>query len=653
MTTRSKRNCASLVVGLLVLAGGTSAALAAPPNWVAPPETVAPDLGDEVATVIDNQGNAYAAWIGRDPDRHVFVSHRPAGGPWSAPVNATPDDLQRASSPQLAVNASGAVVLTWLRSVSSGGATPNFTVSARVKPAGTTSFGPVVPNGSPTGPIDGLDVVVDDAGTAYAAWRVNNSATPDTVQVRALVSGAWEGSGPFQAGTGVSGDPPSIATNGAGRVVVVHTDGFNVSWTSRLPGATSWANLTPLSLPGTQSSADVDLAPNGTAYFTWQTDTATVGTGSAIQGSTTISADAATSTGMSPRIGVDAGGNAHLVYAVDPGLGLCSAITHRTRSAAGVLSAETAFGFGGFHDVDVNANGDLTATWAPQATSIMLICNPPTSSAAIQRPAAGPFGQTVTFPNVGAPTGRTDAGGHINASANAVAAAIVDRLVGPFGTIRVAGFDNSVPALTGLSVPASAAPGQVVSMSVGVADNWLLGPTTTWNFGDGTTATGTSVTHAYGTAGTFTVTASHTDAVGFTATATAPVVVTSPATPGTQPGPQPTPKLASKAKVRVLFGAPTFRIRSLTLSKTTGARVSVRCLRGCKVRKAVSPKTANFNIASLFARKRLTLPGVIEVRVTKPSTIGTYFRFTMKGRKVSTRTCEISLAGKLTSCVGK
>jgi hypothetical protein len=99
---------------------------------------------------------------------------------------------------------------------------------------------------------------------------------------------------------------------------------------------------------------------------------------------------------------------------------------------------------------------------------------------------------------------------------------------GPF-ELRVRGFDAVAPALSSVTIPASAAVGAPAAFAASSFDAW--GPlTTTWSFGDGSSATGAAVAHAYARAGSFAATVTVTDAVGNAASRTGTVRVTTTTT---------------------------------------------------------------------------------------------------------------------------
>ncbi|MFL5818301.1 MAG: PKD domain-containing protein [Conexibacter sp.] len=97
--------------------------------------------------------------------------------------------------------------------------------------------------------------------------------------------------------------------------------------------------------------------------------------------------------------------------------------------------------------------------------------------------------------------------------------------------LHVRGYDATGPALSGVSISASATVGVPATFRAAPFDVW--GPlTTSWSFGDGATATGTRATHSYASAGTFTASVTSTDALGNAVTRSGTVQVSAAAAGG-------------------------------------------------------------------------------------------------------------------------
>lgn len=91
-------------------------------------------------------------------------------------------------------------------------------------------------------------------------------------------------------------------------------------------------------------------------------------------------------------------------------------------------------------------------------------------------------------------------------------------------------FDATAPTLGALQAPDALTAGVAGTFSTSALDDWST-PSIAWLFSDGATQSGPSVQHAFSTDGSFTATATATDAVGNTASAGRSVTVTPAPTP--------------------------------------------------------------------------------------------------------------------------
>jgi hypothetical protein len=102
--------------------------------------------------------------------------------------------------------------------------------------------------------------------------------------------------------------------------------------------------------------------------------------------------------------------------------------------------------------------------------------------------------------------------------------------------LNATAFDATAPTLGVLQAPDALTAGVAGNFTATALDDWST-PSISWLFGDGATQSGSSVQHAFAAAGSFTATATATDAVGNTAAGERTVTV-SPA-PSTSPGTSP------------------------------------------------------------------------------------------------------------------
>jgi hypothetical protein len=130
------------------------------------------------------------------------------------------------------------------------------------------------------------------------------------------------------------------------------------------------------------------------------------------------------------------------------------------------------------------------------------------------------------------------------------------------------------------------------------------------------------------------------------------VTITSPSpAPPTPPAPPPAKRLAATSVFRLLLQGNTFRVLTLRVGRAAkGARVAIRCTKGCKVRRSIVLKKTSGSFQAVFRGKVLRPGAVIEVRVTKAGFIGRLFRYRLLKGNFEKTECNVLLSGKLASC---
>ena len=165
--------------------------------WSAPVDVSAPgqdSLWSQVA--VDGQGNAVAAWIGRDAvGQVVLTADRPVGGEWSAPVTLS-EAGRTALDPELAVGAQGNAVVAW-RLLPSGSDVRDR-VQAADRQVGE-SWGNAVTLSTEGLPGINPDVAIDRWGNAVAVWQqtngFNNLWLVDSADLS--LGGSWRANGTY------------------------------------------------------------------------------------------------------------------------------------------------------------------------------------------------------------------------------------------------------------------------------------------------------------------------------------------------------------------------------------------------------------------------------------------------------------------------
>jgi hypothetical protein len=212
-------------------------------TWSAP-VTLGP--GVEAAVALAPNGRAVAVWQGLSAvtSTGVQASVLAPGGTWSAPVTVAPAGI----NPQVAVDAAGDAVALWATTGSS-----NTSIQAAVLRAGGTWSAPVTLGKGVT-----PNLAVNAAGAILAGW----TASPHETTVSAgTVTGGW--SAPVTLGPATAykqaGVHLALAANGQG--IALWTGGNGVQAATLSPGGTWTA---PVILASSSSTVASGLAVDGT-----------------------------------------------------------------------------------------------------------------------------------------------------------------------------------------------------------------------------------------------------------------------------------------------------------------------------------------------------------------------------------------------------
>ncbi len=150
-------------------------------------------------------------------------------------------------------------------------------------------------------------------------------------------------------------------------------------------------------------------------------------------------------------------------------------------------------------------------------------------------------------------------------------------------SVRLAPFDGAGPRLSGLTVPATGAPGAPLAFSATASDTFSGVASIAWSFGDGSAAaTGSPVTHAYSAAGTYTVTATATDTLGNTGTPLTGIVAVAP------PAPMPGGDTKAPRVTKLSVSPKTFAAGSSARARAAAKRKRHRTPRGTTIRFTLS-----------------------------------------------------------------
>jgi hypothetical protein len=163
---------------------------------------------------LDGQGNATAVWHRSNGTNDIVQSAtRPTGGPWSAPVDLSGAG-QNASAPQVALDAQGTATAVWYRYDGS-----NNIVQSATRPAGGPWSVPVDLSGAGQN-ASAPHVALDAQGSATAVWYRYDGSNNIVQSARRPAGGPW--SAPVdRSGAGQSVQGPQVAVDGQGSATAV------------------------------------------------------------------------------------------------------------------------------------------------------------------------------------------------------------------------------------------------------------------------------------------------------------------------------------------------------------------------------------------------------------------------------------------------
>ncbi len=499
---------------------------------------------------VDDAGNAYAAWT-EGPS--LEVSKRPVGGVFETPQTLDTGSGVTASVPDIGVDGAGNAVVVW-RHVTSAGA-PILEIAFRH--AADSSFGAgttlTVASSSGVGP---PRIAVNRAGDAVVVYEDQETSSKDiTAHLATTTSTAADFIAARRnvADNATPGDP-EVAINDAGDAALVYVStasGTSTVLAAYRPRGGSFPSIAmgfEQVRTGTAAKTLPQLAvePDGGVVAVWHEGAnGAVGAEERAFGkwSPLSNLDNPTATGDSPHVAFEPDGTGVAAWAADRTL-------RGSLRAPGSALAD----FGAFQAyTDSNESpADLALDSGPGNT-VLAWDNSNAELRAMVRLGGSPFSPIATLSPTG--HGGTQPDVEVDAHGNAAAVWVDTSPVDQNPLLAIAEYDSTRPSFTGLDVPVTATTGQALTMSASATDDWAT-PTITWDFGDGTTGLGGSVTHTYAVAGTYSLTATATDAAGNTRALSGTVVVSDPAVP---PSDEPTRGVdfnASLVSGKVLVSVP-------------------------------------------------------------------------------------------------
>ena len=330
---------------------------------------------DEPQVAVDASGDAVYVWkisegtlCSGGPCERIQTRSRSAAGVLS-PVQTISTQGQSQSLPHVAVDANGDAWFVWQHFDGTIERIQTRSRSAAGVWTGTATVSP--PGGSAEFP----QVAVDPSGNAvYTSQYVDG--THCRLQARTVSLAGTRSSTQTLSTTGQDALYPQVAVDGNSNAVFAwqRFDGSNQRIQARVRSAAGILSATQtLSAAGqTAGSARVAVDPNGNAFFAWERSDGTVdriqtrARSAAGTLSSTQTLSAAGKNANDPRVAVDRGGNAVLLWQRFDGI--LNRVQGRARSAAGALSPTQTLGDTGTSiplgaQIAVDPQGNAVVVW--------------------------------------------------------------------------------------------------------------------------------------------------------------------------------------------------------------------------------------------------------------------------------------------------
>ncbi|HEX2070443.1 MAG TPA: PKD domain-containing protein [Thermoleophilaceae bacterium] len=202
----------------------------------------------------------------------IQVSERPAGGDWSEPQTISAgggDSGPNAMYPQVAINAAGDAVVSWLLFHLQPGV-PLIVVQAATRPAGD-DWSPAEDLGFQDTNQDSPDGAIDAAGDAIVVWQ-GDVGGQDVIQAATRPGGDDWSAAQEIPNSGPGAWAPDVELDPAGNAVLLWLKGlFPIVQAAERPVGGAWSPPQPLSAPGGDAElSGLALGVTGDAVATWR-----------------------------------------------------------------------------------------------------------------------------------------------------------------------------------------------------------------------------------------------------------------------------------------------------------------------------------------------------------------------------------------------
>jgi len=268
---------------------------------------------------MDANGNAIAIWIQYDGNANSLYANRYANGTWNGAVLLETSNNTAPRDTTIVCGENGQAIAAWAQPETQGGMETLY--ANRFTPSGGWSG--AVPIEADAGAAFFPSAAVDPAGNALVVWQQVGSIVANRFVVgsgwgqAAPINVAMNGASIARVGLDAAGNAMAVWTQIIGTRNAVHANRFSLS--------SGWGLPAPISDPAVGHAYDPQIVVDktGNALAVWDQETSTINQarhlhtnryvlGSGWSTATLLDTDAASST--SPRMAIDASGNALLVW---------------------------------------------------------------------------------------------------------------------------------------------------------------------------------------------------------------------------------------------------------------------------------------------------------------------------------------------------
>jgi hypothetical protein len=335
-------------------------------GYSAPIELAA--TGTSPGVAMTPSGTAFVVYAQFDPvsaKNLIRVRMQPPGGSFAPPIDVAALAPGFSVNPELAVNANGDAAVVWL----SKNAESNFVATVATR-AADGSFSSPVALSNPEHNASSPQVAVDASGRATVVWSGFSGSNPNVIQLSSGSGASF--SSPVDLSSVAAASSPQVALDLAGAPTVIWT-GFPELLPTVIEARTAvggvFSAATPLSNPSQNASAPrLAIGPGGEAVAVWvaseaaeTVQAATRSGGGTFSAPVDLSAQGADA--ASPQVAVNGAGAATVAWQRgNPG-----AVQASTRAPNGAFVPAVDVSQGGrealFPEVAMDRAGDAVAAW--------------------------------------------------------------------------------------------------------------------------------------------------------------------------------------------------------------------------------------------------------------------------------------------------